>query len=93
MDIETILKFEERDPVVKIVNEWITGNSHPMTKTPNTTGSSFSLKFYRLVSCLYIDELTGLITIKNQLLKNKDKLRQGTDDNLSSQKSRLSSCA
>ena len=60
-----------------------------MTKTPIITASSTLLYYYRVFFILYIDEVTGRITIKNQFLKSFDKIRQNTDDNLSPQDSRL----
>ena len=88
--MDTVLKNQKRDPALKILYNWITKSSRLVTKkTPNFTASLLLLECYGLPPNLYIDEHTRLITVKNQVLQNKDKLPQYTVDHLSSQDSRL----
>ena len=88
MKIETILKYQKIDVVLKILYQRITESSTVVTKTPIITASHF-LDSYWLFPNLQLDEHNGLITFLNQLLENSDELPQFTDDMLSSQNYRL----
>ena len=84
LKVETILKFQKRDPVLKMVYKWITEKSRPVKKTLIIAGSPFLLYYYRTFPKLYIDENTKLITIKTQPLQINDDLPQYIGDNFSS---------
>ena len=84
LNFETELNIGRRDLVVKILYNWIPEKSRPVLKTPVITASPFLLEYYRLFPNVYSIEMTKLITIKTQPLKNIDRLPQYTDDNISS---------
>ena len=69
------------------VKKWITEYSRLITKTLIITASTLLLEYYPFFSYLYIDEITRLIIIKKQLLKNIDKLLQYTEAKISSRNS------
>ena len=88
MNLDILLKNQKRS-FLKSVGYWITENSRSLGITPNNTASSSLLECYGKFPNLYIDEQIGLMTNKNQLLKNDGKFEQNTDDNDSTQNSRV----
>ena len=86
MNMQTTLKNQERDLVLKTLYKWLTENSRHVTKAPFITASPFLLETYRFFPNVYFDKYVGLITFN---LKNNEKLTQYTVDMVCSQDPRL----
>ena len=89
MKIETILKYQKKEPVLKIARKRTTEKSRPFVKTPFITASPIFLERYRIFADLHFDENTKLITIKLPCLKSVYKLPQYAEVVVFSRISRL----
>ena len=89
MNIEAILIYQRKDPVLRVVHVLITDSLRAGEKTLVINASPVLLEFYLFFSNLFIFENTKLNNKKTQFLQNKDELPQSTDVKLLSQTSRL----
>ena len=85
LNIVRILKNQKKDPVLKVVSEWITESSRLLTKTPELFVSPFWLVDYQFLTNLFNDEIIEMMKFKIEHLKYIDDFPQCTNDNLFSQ--------
>ena len=72
LNIVRILKNRKRDPALKVVSEWITESSRPLTKTPELFVNPFLLVDYQFLTNLFNDEYFEMMKIKIEHLKYID---------------------
>ena len=83
------MKYQKTNSLLKFSHERSTEEPRHLTQTPNTTANSFLQDFKSLLSNLYTEEDTGLISNKSELQKNKVKYPRYDDETLFFQVSRL----